>query len=57
MGGFTARIGDAGRQSLEAIRSARAEDDLRAAPGEQKRGRLADAAARAGDHDDLAFGS
>ncbi len=55
--GFAARIRDAGCQSRKAIRSARSQHDLRTAPGEQKRRRLADAAARARDRDDLAFGS
>jgi hypothetical protein len=57
IGGFAARGRDAGRQSPEAIRSARPQNHLRAALSEQKRCRRAYTAACARDYDDLAFGS
>jgi hypothetical protein len=48
---------DCGQQRRKARWSARAEYDLRPALGEQEGRRLTDAAARAGDDDDLAFDS
>ena len=55
--GFTAHIRDASRQSLEAIRSARAEYELCTTISEKERSRLANSAACAGDDDDLVFNS
>jgi hypothetical protein len=57
IGDFSARILDAGRQRLKAVRSARAKYDLRTALSEQERSRLANSAARAGDCDHFAFDS
>ena len=47
-------VADLLRELVQALGPARAQDDGRAPPGEQPRGGLADAAARAGDGDDLA---
>ena len=55
VGGLSARFPDTVGESREPIGSARAEHNLGAAPGEQQRGRLAYAAARARDRDDFAF--
>ena len=46
-----------GREGLEPVQTPRAEHELRAARRKQERSRLADAAARAGDGDDLALNS
>ncbi len=57
IGGFATGIGDATCQSLKAIRSARPKYYLRTTRGEQKRSRLANSAACAGDDHDLVIDS
>ena len=57
IGCLAARGRDAARQSRKPVCPARSEHDLRAALSQQQRSRLADAAARACDYDDLALDS
>ena len=57
VGGLAAGACDPLGERFEAVGATCAEDDLRAARGEQQRRRLADPAAGAGDRDDLALDS